>query len=64
MGALNEDRIGGACLDVFCVEPLQNKALLNDKISLSPHIGGSTKEAQARIGEELVSLIEEFAKEA
>lgn len=58
--ALDEGEIAGACLDVFKKEPLENKALLHDKISLSPHIGGSTKEAQERIGEELVSLIEDF----
>lgn len=62
--ALDEGVIAGACLDVFTKEPLENEALLHDKISLSPHIGGSTKEAQGRIGEEICSIIEEFAKEA
>ena len=30
------------------------------KISLTPHIGGSTKEAQGRIGQEIVEIIENF----
>ena len=34
----------------------------NDKISLTPHIGGSTKEAQGRIGMEIVDIINSFAK--
>lgn len=62
--ALEENKIKGACLDVFKKEPLENNALLQDKISLSPHIGGSTREAQGRIGEEIVQYILEFAKEA
>lgn len=61
--ALDAGTLGGACLDVFGKEPLENTALLHDKISLSPHIGGSTKEAQERIGEELVQYITEFAEE-
>lgn len=62
--ALEAGKLRGACLDVFTKEPLENTALIHDKICLSPHIGGSTQEAQERIGEELVQYILEFAKEA
>lgn len=62
--ALEAGTLRGACLDVFGKEPLENNALLQDKICVSPHIGGSTKEAQGRIGEEIVQYILEFAKEA
>jgi D-3-phosphoglycerate dehydrogenase len=37
--------------------------LLNHpRVSATPHIGASTMEAQTRIGEEIVSIIEEFFK--
>lgn len=62
--ALEQGTIRGACLDVFHKEPLENATLLQDRISLSPHIGGSTKEAQGRIGWELVQHILDFTKEA
>jgi len=53
----------GASLDVFENEPKINSKLLNcDKISLTPHIGASTYEAQTRIGEEICSVIVEFFK--
>lgn len=56
--ALNNGEILGAGLDVFSSEPIKNKKLLNCKnLSLSPHIGASTKEAQEKIGEEIVSIV-------
>ena len=61
--ALNNDKLAGAALDVFKEEPLKKEALMNHpKISLTPHIGGSTKEAQMRIGGEIVDIITEFFK--
>ena len=42
-------------------ELFQNERIMNcPKISLTPHIGGSTKEAQGRIGKEIVEIIENF----
>ena len=32
----------------------------HSKISLTPHIGGSTKEAQGRIGMEIVDIIKDI----
>lgn len=58
LDALDSGKLAGAALDVFEEEPLKNKRLYtHGKVSLSPHIGASTKEAQERIGEEIVSLI-------
>ncbi|MCO6564869.1 MAG: D-2-hydroxyacid dehydrogenase [Apibacter sp.] len=63
MNALNEDKIFGAALDVFEKEPKPEITLLmNPKLSLSPHIGGNTKEAQERISMELADQIIELAK--
>lgn len=56
--ALNNGQILGAGLDVFSKEPVENKKLLEcKKISLSPHIGASTKEAQEKIGDEVIEII-------
>ena len=59
--ALNEGVIAGAALDVFAEEPTQNVELCNHpKVSVTPHIGGQTAEAQGRIGDEIVSIITAF----
>jgi len=56
--ALNSGKVGHAALDVFENEPTPNKDLLSHpKISLTPHIGAATEEAQERIGVELAELI-------
>lgn len=45
-------------MDVFQNEPEVNPLLLNHpKVSVSPHIGASTLDAQQRIAEELVTQI-------
>lgn len=59
--ALNSGKVAGAGLDVFEEEPTKNTTLVNHpKVSATPHIGAATKEAQTRIGEEVVSTIKEF----
>lgn len=56
--ALDSDKIAAAALDVFEDEPKPNQIVCShEKISLTPHIGASTKEAQERIGEEIVQII-------
>ena len=56
-------KISAAGLDVFINEPVPNKKILiNEKISTSPHIGASTKEAQKRIGIEIAQNIIKFFK--
>ena len=61
--ALDNKVIAGAALDVFAKEPLSNDRIRNnDKISMTPHIGGSTSEAQDRIGMEIVDILQEQFK--
>jgi D-3-phosphoglycerate dehydrogenase / 2-oxoglutarate reductase len=61
--ALNEGKLSGAAFDVFEEEPTKNMELVNHpKISVTPHIGASTKEAQKRIGQEIISVIKESLK--
>lgn len=56
--ALDSGKVRGAALDVFNNEPTPNTSLLNHpKISVSPHIGAATDEAQANIGLELADQI-------
>ena len=56
--ALNSGHVSFAALDVFDNEPTPREELLkHPKISLTPHIGAATNEAQERIGVELASLI-------
>ncbi|MCB0532096.1 MAG: D-2-hydroxyacid dehydrogenase [Lewinellaceae bacterium] len=59
--ALESGKVGGAGLDVFENEPNPKKALLqHPRVSCSPHIGGSTVEAQSYIGMELADKIIAF----
>lgn len=64
--ALNSGRVAGAGLDVFVGEPTPKAELLNHpRVSLTPHIGASTEEAQNKIAIELASsLIEALMPEA
>ena len=55
---LQSGKLGGVGLDVFENEPNPRKELLNHpNISVSPHIGASTSEAQRNIGIELAEKI-------
>lgn len=61
--ALNSGKVAFAGLDVFDNEPNPRQDLLSHpKVSLTPHIGASTNEAQERIGTELANLIIDFFK--
>jgi len=56
--ALDSGKVAFAGLDVFDNEPTPKAELLqHPKVSLTPHIGASTNEAQERIGAELANLI-------
>ena len=56
--SIKAGHLGGAGLDVFENEPTPRKELIEmDEISLSPHVGGSTQEAQRNIGMELADKI-------
>lgn len=59
--ALDNGKVAGAGVDVFEEEPTKNEALVHHpKVSVTPHIGAATKEAQERIGEEVVTTISKF----
>lgn len=61
LAALNSGQVSFAGLDVFEKEPPVNMAILqHPHVSLSPHVGGSTKEAQNRISLELAEKVIEF----
>jgi D-3-phosphoglycerate dehydrogenase len=57
--AILEGQVGGAAVDVFPVEPEKNGDLFQSPLQdlpnviLTPHIGGSTEEAQQNIGEDV-----------
>jgi D-3-phosphoglycerate dehydrogenase len=56
--ALDSNKLAFAALDTFENEPKPEvKLLMHPKISLTPHIGAATLEAQDRIGEELANQI-------
>jgi len=58
LNALEDGTVAFAALDVFEEEPVKNELIYtHPKISLTPHIGASTKEAQARIGLETIQVI-------
>lgn len=63
INALNSGKVAFAGLDVFDDEPNPRIDLLkHPKVSLTPHIGAATNEAQERIGEELAQLLIENLK--
>ncbi|QOL24399.1 phosphoglycerate dehydrogenase [Thalassotalea sp. LPB0316] len=66
-GALESKKVGGAAIDVFPVEPKSNDEEFTsplrafDNVILTPHIGGSTKEAQENIGLEVASKMAKYS---
>ena len=58
---LNSGKLAGAGIDVFEQEPSKNTELINhERVSVTPHIGASTKEAQERIGKEVAAIVINF----
>ena len=56
--AIESGKVAGAALDVFENEPSPELPLLmNPNLSLSPHLGGNTLDAQEKIGTELANQI-------
>ena len=61
--ALKGGKIAGAALDVFVNEPptdAQKELIHHPRVSVSPHIGGSTAEAQERVGVEIALKVNKF----
>lgn len=65
--ALEAGHVGGAAIDVFPLEPQGNDARFEspltkfDNVILTPHIGGSTAEAQANIGREVAAKLVRYS---
>jgi D-3-phosphoglycerate dehydrogenase len=58
VAALDSGKVSFAALDVYDNEPTPREEIIkHPKISLTPHIGAATNEAQERIGVELANLI-------
>jgi D-3-phosphoglycerate dehydrogenase / 2-oxoglutarate reductase len=61
--AVQSGHVAGAALDVFRQEPLKNSPYFGiDNILLSPHIAGSTDEAQEAIGIQLANQVRDYLK--
>lgn len=74
--ALKIGKLGGAALDVYPQEPRKNGEFFNDDLNtwtteltslknviLTPHIGGSTEEAQSAIGVEVATAVTSYVNE-
>jgi D-3-phosphoglycerate dehydrogenase len=65
--ALRDEHLAGAAVDVFPAEPASNtERFLSplqglDNVILTPHVGGSTEEAQERIGTEVARKLVEYS---
>ena len=65
--ALKSGKIAGAAIDVFPVEPKSNDDLFEspltqfDNVILTPHVGGSTQEAQQNIGIEVAGKLAKYS---
>ncbi len=65
--AITSGHLAGAAIDVFPVEPSSNKEAFAsplqglDNVILTPHVGGSTEEAQERIGAEVARKFVEYS---
>ena len=64
--ALKSGHVGGAALDVFPKEPKSGEPFVSplqsfENVLLTPHIGGSTEEAQRNIGKEVADKLIRFS---
>ncbi len=63
VGALKSGHVAGAALDVFAVEPLKDSPYFDlDNVILTPHIAGSTAEAQEAVGIQIAMQVREYLK--
>jgi D-3-phosphoglycerate dehydrogenase / 2-oxoglutarate reductase len=63
VSALKTGQVGGAALDVFTVEPPRDTPYAGlDNVILTPHIAGSTGEAQEAVGIQIARQVREYLK--
>jgi D-3-phosphoglycerate dehydrogenase len=63
VAALKSGHVAGAALDVFAVEPLKDSPYFElDNVILTPHIAGSTGEAQEAVGIQIAMQVREYLK--
>lgn len=61
--ALKSGQVAGAALDVFTVEPPKDSPFFGlDNVILTPHIAGSTNEAQEAVGVQIARQVREYLK--
>jgi len=61
LAALKSGQVANAALDVFNEEPLKNSPLQSaENVILTPHIGGSTQEAQEAVGVQIAQQVREY----
>ena len=60
---LKSGKVGGAALDVFTSEPLKESPFFNvENVILTPHIAGSTAEAQEAVGIQIAEQVKAYLK--
>jgi D-3-phosphoglycerate dehydrogenase len=63
VAALKSGQVAGAALDVFAAEPLKDSPYFDlDNVILTPHIAGSTAEAQEAVGIQIARQVREYLK--
>ena len=63
IAALKTGHVAGAALDVFTVEPLKDSPYTSlENVILTPHIAGSTGEAQEAVGIQIAMQVREYLK--
>ena len=66
--AIESDKIGGAALDVYEIEPAATDTEFKDPISRVPrvygthHVGASTEQAQCAVADEVVRIVQGYMK--
>ena len=61
--AIESGKVGGAALDVYDTEPPKTTSLLaHEQVVATPHIGGSTAEAQVKVGLNIAIQVRDFLK--
>ena len=63
VAALKSGQVAGAALDVFTIEPPKDSPYFElDNVILTPHIAGSTAEAQEAVGIQIAMQVREYLK--